>query len=194
MLRFQRIPVNINFWFAGLRWPRAGRGPPGDASVCRPDGPAVRTPGGPGPDEGGLGQRLCGAARGPGAAGARGFLGAPRLGAELNSPSCPVELHPRLTSPWSPHARHAARLSAPATPGGRRRWSELWLQATGLKSGLVVLWLNSPEGSFAQMMVGSVLPVYRNSECIPIFHCCSWTTRSRPAQWQKPFSCWNVRI
>lgn len=138
MLRFQRIPVNINFCFAGPRWPRAGRGPPGDAPVCRPDGPAVRTPGGPGPDEGGLGQRLRGAARGPGAAGARGFLGAPRLGTELNSPSCPVELHPRLTSPWSPQARHAARLSAPATPGGRRRWSEVWLQATALKSGLVV--------------------------------------------------------
>lgn len=74
---------------------RAGRGPPGDASVCHPDGSAVRTPGGPGSDEGGLGQCLCGAARGPGAAGARGFLGAPQLGAELNSPSCPVELHTR---------------------------------------------------------------------------------------------------
>lgn len=69
-----------NFLFA-----LTGRGPPGDASVCHPDRSAVRTPGGPGPDQGGLSQCLCRTTRYLGKAGARVFLGARQLGADLNS-------------------------------------------------------------------------------------------------------------
>lgn len=102
--------------FAGIRsalLARAGRGPPGDAAVCHPDGSAVRTPGGPGPDKGGLGQCLCGTARGPGAAGARGLLGAPQLGEELNSPSLSGGAsHPKPTQIPSPSSPH--RMSEPA--------------------------------------------------------------------------------
>lgn len=173
MLRFQRIPVNINFWFAGLRWPRAGRGPPGDASVCRPDGPAVRTPGGPGPDEGGLGQRLRGAAGGPGAAGARGFLGAPRVGAELKltfvSGGASPQTHLTMVSSRPPRCTS----ECPRNPWRTTSLVRGAAAGRGLEVRFGCFWLNSPEGSFAQMMVGSVLPVYRNSECIPIFHCCS---------------------
>lgn len=161
MLWFQRIPVNINFLFApwtlhSALLTRAGRGPPGDASVCHPDGSAVRTPGGPGPDKGGLGQCLCGTARGPGAAGARGFLGAPQLGAELNSPLCLVELHTR-TNPDSltvvlshqPHCTSELTLQpleddvTGTRCGSRwwasspRIWSQVWLFSVKIIRGVV---------------------------------------------------------
>lgn len=61
-----------------------GRRPAGNASVCPPDRPAVRTHGGPGPDQRGLCQCLCRAAGHFGATGAWVLLGASQLGAELN--------------------------------------------------------------------------------------------------------------
>ena len=73
--------------FKPIFLPLTGRGPPGDASVCHSDWSAVRTPGGPGPDQGGLSQCLCRAERYFGKAGARVLLGAPQLGADLNIPS-----------------------------------------------------------------------------------------------------------
>lgn len=66
-----------------------GRGPSGDASVCCPDRSAVRTPGGPGPHQGGFSQCLCRTARDLGEPGARVLLGARLLGAALELCWCP---------------------------------------------------------------------------------------------------------
>lgn len=66
-----------------------GRRPPRDASVRHPDRPAVWTPGGPSPNQGGLSQCLCRTARYLGKAGARVLLGACLLGAKSDlSPVC----------------------------------------------------------------------------------------------------------
>ena len=86
-----------------------GRRPPGDASVCHPDRSAVWTPGGPGPDQGGLSQCLCRTARYLGKAGARVLLGACQLGAEPDlKPVCILQknftTHPPKILHWSsPH-------------------------------------------------------------------------------------------
>ena len=85
-----------------------GRGAAGDAPVGHSDRSAVRTPGGPGPDQGGLGQRLCRAARHLGKAGARVFLGACLLGTNLNQNASTRRTshpsHPNAPHPSSPNA------------------------------------------------------------------------------------------
>lgn len=73
-----------------------GRRSPRDAPVGGSDRSAVRTPGGPDPGQGGLGQRLCRTPRYPGKAGAGILLGTSQLGADLNIPPqhLPGELDP----------------------------------------------------------------------------------------------------
>lgn len=83
-----------------------GWGYAGDASVCSSDRPAVWTPGGPTPDQGGLSQCLCRTARYTGKAGARILLGACGLGSDLNR-NLPVE---------SPTRNFAALLSWMSSP------------------------------------------------------------------------------